>query len=157
MFVQLVGVWNLKAPPAEAYQQVSDDDDWHDEGQTQGQTGDLHAVPEDLNPWSRQYSEDAEEGVEESAHVPSRIAVLWNFTHWILVALVKQLVTDCDESIEDDEQKKRISQHDLEEHMELMPPSSQPEKAQLRKNEPHRSGDSWGQRETGEEKTQSAR
>lgn len=39
-----------KAPPAEAYQQVSDDDDRHEEGQTRGRTRDLHAVPEKLSP-----------------------------------------------------------------------------------------------------------
>lgn len=124
-----------KAPPAEAYQQVSDDDDRHEEGQTRGRTRDLHAVPEKLSPWSRQYSEDAEEGVEEIDHVPSRqTAVLWNFTQWSAVSLVK-LVTDCDESKEDGEQKKRIFQRDLEKHMEPMPPSSQPEEPQLHKTE----------------------
>lgn len=131
----------------ETHQQVSNKQDYHEEGHTHTIIWDHHAVPHTLNPLSTQQSENKDETVEKVIHVPTRkLAVSRNATDVIFVVPVEHLHAshrehkDCDE--QNQSQVPHWSPDDLQKHVEHWPPAGQSNHSQLEKEK-----DKWKQRE----------
>lgn len=125
--------------PAKTHQQVPYDDDHQEEDQTRGPTWDLHAVPRDLDPLSKQDPDDDVYGVEEAIEMPTwKVAVDWDATDVVFVILLEQLHAHHAEHEDHDEQNQSQvpkSPHrgpdELYQHAEGRPPLGQPEHSHL--------------------------